>query len=101
MFIHCRNSNCENYYEDSCTKNLENKMVTFDEGGKCETFKKGKSSYYDEMKCLLCAKEVEPLDAHMGRINGSLGVCHIDCWNKHLHLKRVDKAEMLDPLKTY
>lgn len=37
----------------------------------------------DPMKCMFCDKNVEPLDAHMGRVNGELGVCHIDCWNKY------------------
>lgn len=38
MFIHCRNDKCKNYYEDGCMKNMENKMVCFDENGHCEDF---------------------------------------------------------------
>jgi hypothetical protein len=45
------------------------------------------------MKCGLCNKKVEPLDAHMGKIDGKLDVYHIDCWNKHLHLKRLERVE--------
>lgn len=48
MFIHCRNSKCQNYWEDSCTLNLEEKMVCFNEEGKCESFKEGFSEYYEK-----------------------------------------------------
>jgi len=48
MFIHCRNSDCKNYWEDSCTLNLEDKMVTFDEDGECEDKDIGISDYYIE-----------------------------------------------------
>lgn len=48
MFIHCRNTNCFYYWEDSCTKNLEGKMVVFDEDGKCEEQEEGISDYYKE-----------------------------------------------------
>jgi len=34
------------------------------------------------MHCDICGLEVEPLDAHMGRINGKLLATHIGCWNK-------------------
>ena len=48
MFIHCRNSKCKNYWEDSCTLNLEREMITFDEEGKCENQEDGISDYYKE-----------------------------------------------------
>lgn len=35
------------------------------------------------MICGLCNKELHPLDAHFGRINGLLDAFHIDCWNEH------------------
>ena len=37
----------------------------------------------EQMLCGLCKKEVHPLDAHTGRINGKLDVSHIGCWNEY------------------
>lgn len=53
MFIHCRNDKCKNYYEDSCMKNLEDKMVCFDENGHCEDFEEGVNEgyFYSEGEC--------------------------------------------------
>lgn len=68
MFIHCRNSSCKNYFEDSCIKNLNNEMVCFDEDGKCETFEAGEFEGYTESKvkystfqayCNKCGHETE------------------------------------------
>ena len=56
MFIYCINSDCENYWEDSCTINLENKMVSLDGNGKCENFKEGKSNYYKQCEDCICYK---------------------------------------------
>lgn len=50
MFIHCQNSRCKFYWEDSCTKNLESKMVSLDNNGICFTFELGVSDYYYEEK---------------------------------------------------
>lgn len=36
------------------------------------------------MKCDLCGKELQPLDAHMGKIKGKLITAHIDCWNSKI-----------------
>jgi len=38
----------------------------------------------DKMMCDICNKVVEPLDAHMGRLNDKLIVAHIDCWNREI-----------------
>jgi hypothetical protein len=38
----------------------------------------------EPMICGICNTDVEPLDAHMGYIEGKLDVYHIDCWNSHL-----------------
>lgn len=46
MFVHCRNTDCKFYWEDSYTKNLEGKMVAFDANGKCEDQEEGISDYY-------------------------------------------------------
>jgi len=48
MLIHCRNSLCKYYWEDSCTIILENKLVALDENGKCEEQEEGISDYYKE-----------------------------------------------------
>ncbi len=49
----------------------------------------------------MCHKKVNPLDAHMGRVDGKLDVYHIDCWNTYLHLKKLERAEKRDPLSSY
>lgn len=40
------------------------------------------------MICDLCGKDLHPLDAHMGYVNGKLMTVHIDCWNSE-----IDKLE--------
>ena len=42
----CMNDECKYYYEDSCTRNLEEKRIVIDVNGNCETFEVGKSDYY-------------------------------------------------------
>ena len=44
----CMKNECEYYYEDSCTRNLEEKRIVIDAYGNCETFEAGKSDYYLE-----------------------------------------------------
>ena len=44
------------------------------------------------MQCGLCNEKVEPLDAHMGYIDGKFDVFHIDCWNNHLHLEKINEV---------
>lgn len=68
-------------------------LVEKDDGGNRALYRKNCFAMGEEpMKCMVCGKEVEPLDAHMGRINGELGVCHINCWNKHLKIKSTPKG---------
>ena len=43
------------------------------------------------MTCDLCGKDLHPLDAHMGYINGKLMTVHIDCWNVE-----IDKLEAVE-----
>ena len=45
----------------------------------------------ETMVCGLCNKGVEPLDTHVGRIDGILDVYHIDCWNNHLKPKMLSE----------
>lgn len=48
------------------------------------------------MKCGICGTEVNPLDAHMDRIDGKLDVYHIGCWNSYNN-RLIDSY--LEPLK--
>jgi len=48
MFLHCRNTKCKKYWEDSCTDSLENTLVVINEFGECENFEEGVSDYYKE-----------------------------------------------------
>ncbi|RCX20907.1 hypothetical protein DFR58_101109 [Anaerobacterium chartisolvens] len=50
MFIHCRNSDCINYLEDSCMINLNGDVVHFNEYGNCEDFAQGTNDAYELME---------------------------------------------------
>lgn len=50
VFIHCQNSKCVHYFEDSCFLNLNGKMVSFDSGGECRDFKPGINEAYADME---------------------------------------------------
>lgn len=57
-------------------KDLDGCSTQQNEGcGRCNLSKK-------YMECDICHKEVLPLDAHMGKMDGKLITAHIDCWNK-------------------
>ena len=42
----CMNSDCEYYYEDNCTRNINEERIEIDSNGKCITYKKGISNWY-------------------------------------------------------
>jgi len=44
----CMNGNCKFYWEDNCTRNLNEERIEIDENGKCETFEEGESDWYKE-----------------------------------------------------
>ena len=44
----CMNTECKYYWEDNCTRNLQEKRIVIDEFGKCETFEIGISDFYNE-----------------------------------------------------
>jgi hypothetical protein len=46
--IHCRNTECKNYYEDGCF--IKDRMIVIDEKGKCESFIKGLFEGYKTCK---------------------------------------------------
>lgn len=46
--IMCLNNECKHYYEDNCTKNINEERIEIDENGQCKTFEKGVSDWYQE-----------------------------------------------------
>jgi hypothetical protein len=44
----CTNSDCKYYWEDCCTRNLQEERIIIDSDGKCETFEEGISDFYNE-----------------------------------------------------
>ena len=46
--IMCMKSNCKYYWEDSCTRDINNERIIIDTDGLCESFKEGKSDWYME-----------------------------------------------------
>ena len=52
------------------------------------------------MICDICNKELRPLDAHTGYIDGKLSTTHIDCWNKHFEKEiKAEKKSTIPELK--
>lgn len=50
MLIHCENDKCKLYYEDSCTKDINDNMVSLDNTGRCISFEKGKNKAYTDVE---------------------------------------------------
>lgn len=44
--IMCMNSDCKYYWEDCCTRNLEEKQIIISSNGKCMSFEESVSEYY-------------------------------------------------------
>lgn len=42
----CMKSNCKYYYEDCCTRNINEERIVINENGQCETFEEGESDWY-------------------------------------------------------
>ncbi len=42
----CMNSKCKYWFEDCCTRNINEERTIIDENGKCETFEEGTSEWY-------------------------------------------------------
>jgi hypothetical protein len=53
----CTNSECRYYWEDCCTRNINEERIIINEIGICETFEKGRSEWYDDEEIKI--KEVE------------------------------------------
>lgn len=46
----CMNNDCEYYWENNCTKNINEEIIEIGRNGKCLTFKDGVSDWYIEME---------------------------------------------------
>ncbi|APQ78613.1 MULTISPECIES: hypothetical protein [Clostridium] len=44
----CMNSKCKYYWEDMCSKNVNEEMMVIDINGKCKTFEEGVSDWYKQ-----------------------------------------------------
>ena len=44
----CTNDKCINYWEDCCTKNMDEKRIVISNLGVCQTFEAGKSPWYEK-----------------------------------------------------
>lgn len=44
----CMNSKCKYYWEDRCSKNINEEMMVIDTNGKCKTFERGVSEWYKQ-----------------------------------------------------
>jgi len=49
--IHCENSKCKYYFEDSCITDLNGGIVSLDSEGKCDRFEEGVCEWYEESEC--------------------------------------------------
>lgn len=46
----CINVGCKFYWEDCCTRNINEERISIDEFGKCETFEIGVSDWHKDEK---------------------------------------------------
>lgn len=46
----CLKDSCKYYWEDQCTRNIDEEPIRIDETGNCETFEKGESEWYHHTK---------------------------------------------------
>lgn len=44
----CMNSDCKYYWEDMCTRNVNEEKIVISPHGCCETFEEGTSEWYEE-----------------------------------------------------
>lgn len=44
----CMNNNCRYYFEDCCTRNINEERIVIDNNGKCKTFEEGVSDWYEQ-----------------------------------------------------
>lgn len=44
----CMNSDCKYYWEDCCTRNMNEERIVISTNGRCETFEEGVSDWYKE-----------------------------------------------------
>ena len=44
----CMNSKCKFYWEDNCTRNMNEERIEIGKNGKCETFVLGVSDWYKQ-----------------------------------------------------
>ena len=44
----CMNSSCKYYWEDNCTRNIDEERIEINGSGNCETFEEGVSDWYKE-----------------------------------------------------
>jgi hypothetical protein len=44
----CTNSKCKSYWEDNCTRNINEERIEINGNGQCETFEAGISQWYEE-----------------------------------------------------
>lgn len=45
----CMNDECKYYYEDNCTRNINEERIEINSNGICETFEVGVSDWYDNI----------------------------------------------------
>ncbi len=57
----CMNSKCKYYWEDCCTRNLEEERIDVDVNGVCITFREGISDYYQMCNCKYLLKLKVPI----------------------------------------
>lgn len=44
----CLRDDCRYYWEDNCTRNINEKSTVINEFGGCATYEKGKSDWYED-----------------------------------------------------
>lgn len=99
MLIHCENSNCKHYFEDSCIKNSNGEMISIDNTGRCMDFEKGINECYAESgeeRHVLTKEEALKMLPDRDYIhtfrNSGITLIGAD-WSKEEMLKAIEKYE--------
>lgn len=71
----CMKSTCRFYWEDCCTRNLQEERIVIDENGNCETFEAGVSDFYNSAKisCPVCKQIMDLREEEVDNDNFASG----------------------------
>jgi hypothetical protein len=85
----CMNSRCKYYWEDNCTRNINEERIEIDENGKCETFELGESEWYIDS----AYGEIDPFAIYPFKLYGSVLILDNEIQDSKLSTEKAEKIE--------